>query len=69
MTMTVPVVMRFPLKNPILENLFTDQNVFFRMIDWSLSPFAVFTFWLIALLSLATLIWRAVVLAQTESAV
>lgn len=46
MTMAVPGGMRFPLKDPILENLLTGQNAFFRMANWGLSPALVFVVWL-----------------------
>jgi hypothetical protein len=59
MTMTVPSGMRFPLKDPILENLLTDQNAFFRMTHWGLSPALVFAVWCLVSLGLACLLWRS----------
>ena len=59
MTMTVTVGWRFPLKDPILENLFSAQNAFFRMAAWGLSPALIFGFWLVATGGLAGLLWHA----------
>lgn len=58
MTMVVPGGMRFPLKDPVLENLLTSQNVFFRMAHWDLSPVLVFGLWLALCLTLAALLER-----------
>lgn len=58
MTMTVPGGMRFPLKDPILENLFTDQNVFARYTAWSDSAPWIFAIWLLVSLGLAAALWR-----------
>ena len=66
MTMTVPLSMRFPLKDPILENLLTDQNVFFRMADWGLSSLIIFVAWLIISLGLAVKIRHAAILAPKQ---
>lgn len=59
MTMTVPGGMRFPLKDPILENLLTDQNAFLRMAHWGLSPMLTFAVWAAVSLSLAAMLRRA----------
>ncbi|WP_299964567.1 hypothetical protein [uncultured Roseobacter sp.] len=58
MTMVVPGSMRFPLKDPILENLLTGQNAFFRMANWGLSPALVFGTWLVVCGILAVLLAR-----------
>lgn len=58
MTMTVPGGMRFPLKDPVLENLLTDQNVFLRMAQWGLPPAQVFGAWLAVSLGLGLLALR-----------
>ncbi|WP_300064207.1 hypothetical protein [uncultured Roseobacter sp.] len=68
MTMVVPGRMRFPLKDPILENLLTDQNVFFRMQNWGLPPILVFGAWLVVSLGLLWLLWRATANSQSMSA-
>ncbi|WP_299681666.1 hypothetical protein [uncultured Roseobacter sp.] len=65
MTMTVPSGMRFPLKDPILENLLTERNAFFRMAHWELSPALVFGAWLLASLGLALLTWRRTTVEQS----
>ena len=59
MTMTVPGGMRFPLKDPVLENLLTDQNVFLRMAQWGLPPTQVFGLWLAVSLGLILIILGA----------
>ena len=60
MTMTVWSSMRFPLKDPVLENLLTDQNAFFRVAHWGFSPALTFGLWLGLCLSLAVLIKRSI---------
>ena len=59
MTMTVYANMRFPLKDPILENLFTGQNAFLRHAAWGLSPALSFGVWLAIVAALTALLVRA----------
>lgn len=44
--MTVVPSTWFPLWDPILKNLLTGQNSFFRMAEWGMSPALVFGLWL-----------------------
>lgn len=59
MTMSIPVSWRFPLKDPILENLLGPENAFARMGAWGLPPVQTFLIWLGLGVGLAWLVWRA----------
>jgi hypothetical protein len=58
MTMTVTAGWRFPLKDPILENLLGPDNAFARMAAWGLSPAWMLTLWLASAAGLAWVAWR-----------
>ena len=56
-SMTMAPTTWFPLWDPILKHLLSDQNAFFRMAHWGLSPGLVFGLWLALCLGLTTLLW------------
>lgn len=58
MSMTTNTSWRFPIKDPILENLLTHQNVFFKYAEWGISPLFVFGIWLVLCLGLFSALWR-----------
>ncbi|MEL6959399.1 MAG: hypothetical protein AAGL89_10655, partial [Pseudomonadota bacterium] len=48
----------FPIIDPILLNLFSEQNDFIRLTNWGISPTLVWFGWIAIVSGLVALIWR-----------